>query len=221
MVGKELDARCRILAEDISESVHIVDHDPSLALYRLQEHVRKSLPILVEKKAQVMQLNHNLQGGCYDLENAIHAVESIIRSSSNFSRIHEMLRSAMYHKQQLDYERMRRDDRGRLPRMESTDSLAQELKKSKSLGHLRGLAIDVLSESAGSSRSATSTPASDFPGSAASTTPTTPARGGTSGTSTDGGGNASTRSSTPTSGADSPADSDMDEIAVTPGAKIR
>ncbi|KAK0422019.1 hypothetical protein QR680_007316 [Steinernema hermaphroditum] len=102
--SKELQARCRILAERLSESAHIVDHDPSLALYRLQEHVTKSLPVLVHRKYQMKHVNANLQGACYDLDNAITAVESMKKASSTFDSIQEQLRNCLYYKQQLDYE---------------------------------------------------------------------------------------------------------------------
>ena len=42
-----------IVAEKISESMNIVANEPSLAFFRIQEHVRKSLPQLVEQKVQL------------------------------------------------------------------------------------------------------------------------------------------------------------------------
>lgn len=51
--------------------MHIVANEPSLALYRIQEHVRKVLPNIVDRKIEVLQLQHDLQGHCYDIEYAI------------------------------------------------------------------------------------------------------------------------------------------------------
>ena len=51
--------------------MHILVNDPSLALYRMQEHIRKSLPPTVERRAEVLQLHQQLQGHCYDAEYAI------------------------------------------------------------------------------------------------------------------------------------------------------
>ncbi len=42
-----------LVAEDMSEGLHILSHDPSLALYRLQEHVKKSLLTMVEKRVGI------------------------------------------------------------------------------------------------------------------------------------------------------------------------
>lgn len=51
--------------------MHIVANEPSLALYRIQEHVRKVLPMIVDRKAEVLQLQQDLQGHCYDMEYAV------------------------------------------------------------------------------------------------------------------------------------------------------
>lgn len=51
--------------------MHIVANEPSLAFYRLQEHVRKSLPPMVENRAEVIKLHQELQGHCYDVEYAV------------------------------------------------------------------------------------------------------------------------------------------------------
>ena len=38
------------VTDKISESMNIIANEPSLAFFRVQEHVRKSLPQLVETK---------------------------------------------------------------------------------------------------------------------------------------------------------------------------
>lgn len=57
--------------ERISENMHIVANEPSLAFYRLQEHVRKALPPMVERRVEVTKLHNELQGRCYDVEYAV------------------------------------------------------------------------------------------------------------------------------------------------------
>ena len=41
------------MAERLTECALIVDHDPSLALYRLHEHMAKSLPVLVKARIEM------------------------------------------------------------------------------------------------------------------------------------------------------------------------
>ncbi|KAK6106586.1 conserved hypothetical protein [Brugia malayi] len=102
MASKELHARCRILAERLSESAHIVDHDPSLALYRLHEHIGKTLAILVARKHTMADLNSRLQGACFDLDNVLLTVRSMKKAAASFQNIQEMLRDCIHYKQQLN-----------------------------------------------------------------------------------------------------------------------
>ena len=39
-----------VVADKLSETVHLMLNDPSMGLYRIQEHVKRSVPNLVEKK---------------------------------------------------------------------------------------------------------------------------------------------------------------------------
>lgn len=91
-------------SEKISENIHIVANDPSMAFYRIQEHVRKVVPPIVEKRAEVVQLQTDLLGHCYDLEYAVGAVKGIEKSDEIFGNINELLKTAIFLKQQLKYE---------------------------------------------------------------------------------------------------------------------
>lgn len=111
--------------EKISENMHIVANEPSLAFYRVQEHCRKAIPVIVERQKEVLSLQKDLQGHCYDLEYSLGLVEliklnggnkntlsfSAVKSLSSsvdlFSNIHDMLKNAIFLKQQLKYEEQR------------------------------------------------------------------------------------------------------------------
>jgi BLOC-1 related complex subunit 8 len=51
--------------------MHIIANEPSLAFYRIQEHTRKVTPLIVERRTDVIRLQQDLQGKCYDMEYAI------------------------------------------------------------------------------------------------------------------------------------------------------
>ena len=57
--------------ERVSENMHVVANEPSLALYRLQEHVRKAMPFMIEKRGEFVHLQEQLQGRCYDIDYAV------------------------------------------------------------------------------------------------------------------------------------------------------
>ena len=44
---------CKI-KDKFSETVHLMLNDPSMGLYRIQEHVKRSVPELVERKVSVL-----------------------------------------------------------------------------------------------------------------------------------------------------------------------
>ncbi len=87
--------------------MHIVANEPSLAFFRIQEHVRKVLPMIVDRKAEVTNLNQELQGHCYDMEYALKSIKSIENSDPIFKNIQESLKNAIFLKQQLKFEEAR------------------------------------------------------------------------------------------------------------------
>ncbi|KAL1110122.1 hypothetical protein AAG570_008199 [Ranatra chinensis] len=91
--------------------MHIVANEPSLAFYRLQEHVRKALPPMVDKRIEVLKLHQELQGRCYDVEYAVSAVKSIENAEQSFQNTQELLRNALFTKQQMRYKESRRSNK--------------------------------------------------------------------------------------------------------------
>ena len=89
--------------------MHIVANEPSLAFYRLQEHVRKALPPMVEKRVEVLALGNQLQGRCYDVEYAVSAIKNVKGADKSFDNTIEFIKNAMFYKQQLKYEEERKN----------------------------------------------------------------------------------------------------------------
>ncbi len=67
----DLEVKVRKACEKISENVHICANEPSLAFFRLSEHVRKALPPTVENRQQVQSIQRQLGGAYEDAELAL------------------------------------------------------------------------------------------------------------------------------------------------------
>jgi len=107
-VDSDLEVKVRKATERISENMHIVANEPSLAFYRLQEHVRKALNPMVDRRTDVIKLQNELQGRCYDMEYGVGALKSMSSADESFNNIRENLKNAIFLKQQLKYEESRR-----------------------------------------------------------------------------------------------------------------
>ncbi|GFY77194.1 BLOC-1-related complex subunit 8 homolog [Trichonephila inaurata madagascariensis] len=107
----ELESKVKKASEKISENLHIFANEPSLACYRLQEHIHKSLPQLVLKRVEVHQMYRNLQGKCYDLEYAINAVKEMQNSHEHFQNITQLIYQAITTKQRLNAEESKKTDK--------------------------------------------------------------------------------------------------------------
>uniref|UniRef100_A0A8W8I1B6 Protein MEF2BNB-like protein n=1 Tax=Magallana gigas TaxID=29159 RepID=A0A8W8I1B6_MAGGI len=124
---EEMELKVKKVAERLSESMNIVANEPSLAFFRIQEHVRKSLPQLVEQKHEVIETQQKVQGASFDTEYATHAVKSLHKSSVHFQNIQELMKNAMFMKQQIDYEEDRKDDhKMAAPNIASINSTAED-----------------------------------------------------------------------------------------------
>ncbi|XP_045216348.2 BLOC-1-related complex subunit 8-like [Mercenaria mercenaria] len=103
----ELEAKTKKVTEKLSESMNVIANEPSLAFFRIQEHVRKCLPQLAETKHEVQDLQQKVQGASFDAEYAANAVHEMHKSSSHFTSIQDLLKNSMFLKQQIDYEQNR------------------------------------------------------------------------------------------------------------------
>lgn len=70
--------------------------------------MRKIVPVIIEKRTDVQNLKDSLQGCCYDLEYSVEAVKSIEEAEEPLRNIEDLLKNAIFLKQQLKYEETRR-----------------------------------------------------------------------------------------------------------------
>lgn len=83
-------------------------NEPSLALYRIQENVRKVVPVIIEKRGEVDKLRNELSGICFDIDYSLETLKSIENAEEPLKNIQESLKNALFLRQQLKYEEARR-----------------------------------------------------------------------------------------------------------------
>nr|XP_025845276.1 BLOC-1-related complex subunit 8 isoform X1 [Vulpes vulpes] len=81
--------------DKFTESVYVLANEPSVALYRLQEHVRRSLPELAQHKADMQRWEEQSQGAIYTVEYACSAVKNLVDSSIYFRSVEGLLKQAI------------------------------------------------------------------------------------------------------------------------------
>ncbi|XP_038632676.1 BLOC-1-related complex subunit 8 isoform X6 [Scyliorhinus torazame] len=115
MEDQEMHLKVKKVTEKFTESMYFLANEPSLALYRLQEHVRRSLPELVQHKTDMQGVEEQCQGAIYTVEYACSAVKSMSNSGAYFKNIEGLLRRAISIKDQMSSLQSRRAKRAPLP----------------------------------------------------------------------------------------------------------
>lgn len=108
VVDPDLELKVRRACERISENVHICANEPSLAFFRLSEHVRKALPPTVESRQQVHTIQRQLGAAYEDADVALQEVQSMEQATPMLNSTMEMLRTAISLQQQVKQEQSKR-----------------------------------------------------------------------------------------------------------------
>jgi len=108
VVDPDLEIKVRRACERISENVHICANEPSLAFFRLSEHVRKALPPTVESRQQVQTIQRQLGAAYEDADVALQEVQSMEQATPMLNSTMDMLREAIKLQQQVKQEQSKR-----------------------------------------------------------------------------------------------------------------
>ncbi|KAM4888209.1 BLOC-1-related complex subunit 8 [Thomomys bottae] len=95
MEEPEMQLKGKKVTDKFTESVYVLANEPSVALYRLQEHVRRSLPELAQHKADMQRWEEQSQGAIYTVEYACSAVKSLVDSGIYFRSVEGLLKQAI------------------------------------------------------------------------------------------------------------------------------
>ncbi|KAM6993053.1 BLOC-1-related complex subunit 8 [Passerculus sandwichensis] len=102
MEEPEMQLKVKKVTDKFTESLYVLANEPSVALFRLQEHVRRSLPELAQHKSDMQSWEEQSQGAIYTVEYACSAIKSMTDSSVYFKSIDSLLKHSIAMKEQLN-----------------------------------------------------------------------------------------------------------------------
>jgi len=91
---RELEVKSKRCCDGINKTLHIIANEPSLGLYRIQQHVRKTMPKITNCSHSINASQKELNGLVYDAEFSIQAVKAITESATTFENIEQLLKQA-------------------------------------------------------------------------------------------------------------------------------
>ncbi|KAL5970392.1 hypothetical protein TSMEX_001874 [Taenia solium] len=92
---------CRKIYGNSVETVVNIVNEPSVALFRIQEHIRKTAPEIVEERKKAFVCAEKLQGVNYDLDNTLAVISTFPKVESNLVGLLKTLDACNIHRQNL------------------------------------------------------------------------------------------------------------------------
>ena len=97
----DLSTRMFRVTSSFNEALYVTANEPSLGMYRIQEHIAMKVPRLVEERRSLQDVCQQVQGACFDMEYDVQALRCM-GSITQFATIRDNLRSAIELKARLD-----------------------------------------------------------------------------------------------------------------------
>uniref|UniRef100_A0A2K6Q3L3 BLOC-1-related complex subunit 8 n=1 Tax=Rhinopithecus roxellana TaxID=61622 RepID=A0A2K6Q3L3_RHIRO len=95
MEEPEMQLKGKKVTDTFTESISVLANEPSVALYRLQEHVRRSLPELARHQAAMQRQEVQSQGAIYTAEYDRSARKKLMDGSVYFRSVEGLLKQAI------------------------------------------------------------------------------------------------------------------------------
>ncbi|CAF1507641.1 unnamed protein product [Adineta steineri] len=98
----DTESKVRSSIRAINETIQSNANEPSLAFYRIQEHVRRTLPTMIQKRIELENLHDRMNGLIFDVEYSVDAVKSLGNSDEHFNNIATYLEKSVYISKQMN-----------------------------------------------------------------------------------------------------------------------
>ncbi|CAF0737505.1 unnamed protein product [Rotaria sordida] len=91
-IQTKVDSSIRFLNDTIQYNAN----EPSLAFYRLQEHMQKTSPVMIQKRYELENLQERMNGLIFDIEYSGDAIKDLANSNEHINNIVTNLEKAVY-----------------------------------------------------------------------------------------------------------------------------
>ncbi len=83
-VSTNVELKARKFTNSLNDCMYEVANEPSLGFYRIQEHVRKSVPAMIDKNTELVGFKNKLKGSSFDLDYSLDAIVKMSRADTTF-----------------------------------------------------------------------------------------------------------------------------------------
>ena len=97
----DVEAKAKRFSNGLTDSLYELSNEPSLGLYRIQEHVRKNMPTLIDRNLELAKYQEDIKGNIFDLEYSIEAVNKISNANQSLDSIKQLLTDSLYAARQI------------------------------------------------------------------------------------------------------------------------
>ncbi|UJR28672.1 hypothetical protein I4U23_009901 [Adineta vaga] len=98
----DTDNKVRSSIRFLNETIQYNANEPSLALFRIQEHVHKTLPAMIQKRIELENLQEQMNGLVFDIEYGMEAVKDLGTSVDHVNNIVTYLEKARHISKQIN-----------------------------------------------------------------------------------------------------------------------
>ncbi|XP_065919563.1 BLOC-1-related complex subunit 8 homolog [Dysidea avara] len=93
---EELEARNKVtkICQKLNEGIYVATNEPSLGMYRVQEHVRFNVPKLARCTKELQNMQSKIEGSSYDVEYDTETLKKMA-SITQFTTIRDKIRRAI------------------------------------------------------------------------------------------------------------------------------
>ena len=92
----------RRVVNSFNATIYSLANEPSLGMYRIQEHISVAVPRVVGQKQALEIVNKQVEGACFDIEYDTRAMCDMKKSIKTFASVKDNLRRAIETKEKMD-----------------------------------------------------------------------------------------------------------------------